>query len=159
MVKKIWRKRQREPILIGENVYELLEAMGGSQERSRLAQLWANWPLVLGEELAAIASPLGSRGRTLLIRAEDSMQMQELHFLCGTLLEKVNAFLGSEYFVAARLTMLGNGKICLSEDIAMPSQPGPDILKKEALSGKFLAMMDRKSPVALCYARFVRNGK
>lgn len=156
MVKKSWRKPLTEPQLVGENVYQLLLAMGGSPERGRLSQLWVNWRQALGEELAAMATPLGSRGRILLIRAEDAMQMQELHFLCEDLLARVNGFLGSEYFASVRLTLFGNGKICRVEEIRMqPEKKKP--YENARLTGQFLAMMDKKSPVAACYARFVRR--
>lgn len=157
MVKKYRRKRLHEPLAAGESIFDLLRAMGGSPQRGLLVRLWANWDEVLGERLASLAEPLGSKGSILLIKAEDALQMQELHFLCGELLEKANAFLGCEYFSSVRLTLFGDGKICRVEDVQISEKE--EIVKDNgvSLTGEFLAMMKKESPVAACYKRFVRR--
>lgn len=156
MVKKIWRKRLPEPFHIGGEIFQLLQAMGGSPGRSRLAILWQSWQEAIGPELAEIAQPLGSRGKILFIGAEDAIQMQELQFLSEDLLDRVNDFLGLPYFESVRFTIFG-GKICLSEPQAY-SEVTPCCKQAPAhLTGKYLAEMEKNSPVALCYARFLRR--
>lgn len=151
--RKRWRLASRSPRRIGNQVYELLGSMGGAPERFRLFSLWAEWENVVGAELARIAVPAGSHGHTLLLAAQDAMQIQELRFQSCDILERVNSFLGSGYFTSLR-PILG-GKNCRRPARApecAPERRKPDLPQ---LTGKYLAGMDMNSPIALCYARFV----
>lgn len=156
MVKKIWRKRAPEPTAIGDGIYGLLEKMGGSREKSRLAGLWANWSEALGADMGQAIEPLGARGRVLLIRADNAVQMQELRFMGDEILARVNAWLGTEYFGEARVVLSEAGKNCRkrSQRPAAPPEPAAVRRAPRRPSGKYLAEMDRDSPVAAAYARF-----
>ncbi len=164
MVKK--RKRLESPRFAGDAIYELLQRLGGSPERAKLAGLWQNWASAMGDELAEIAIPLGSKGDVLLIMAQDAMQMQELHFQAEEVVERANAYLGCAYFRTARINLCETGasdfEIAQSQSQTAlvektPAEQGQAIPKRQKLpapSGKFLSEMDPNSPVARCYAKF-----
>lgn len=141
-----------EPHLIGKGIYDLLASMGGTRERSLLAGLWANWTRAVGEDFANIAVPLGSRGRVLVLAAASAIQMQELHFLGDELLERVNSYLGTNYFESVRPGLAESGKFCPIAAAPAEERRAPGCCP--GLSGEYLGFMDRSSPVAACYARF-----
>lgn len=106
----------------------------------------------MGDDLADLARPLGSRGSLLLVGADNAMAMQELVFYGGELVERANAFLGCPYFDHARVNLASGdaGPVALAEEEqkpkARPQQP--------LANGKYLEQMDMASPVARCYALF-----
>lgn len=159
MVKKYWRKKASEPLLIGGSVYELLKGMGGAPEKGRLTLLWTHWAEAVGEELAAITMPLGSKERTLLIRAEDALQMQELHYHTPELLERVNEYLKSDYFVSAHISIFGDEKNCPPPETENRREVLPTLSDRPLLTGKYLALMRQSSPVTACYALFARRSR
>lgn len=106
-LKKINKRPDSEPVSVGEFIFTLLETMGGSRERARLNELWTNWAEVLGEDLAALASPMGYHGTVLLIGADDAMAIQELSLQAEEILERVNGFLKKEYFVKIKFQLNG----------------------------------------------------
>lgn len=158
MVNKRKKRRSASPApqKIGNQIYKLLSSMGGTPERCLLSSLWSNWENVIGADLARIAVPAGSRGHTLLLDAQDAMQIQELQFLSCDILERVNNFLGSAYFTSIR-PLLG-GKKCLPRSSPVPettlARSEPDL---PCVTGKYLAKMDMNSPIAICYARFANR--
>ncbi len=104
-IKKRMYRRCPTPALVGDYVFTLLEATGGSRERSQLDCLWRDWPQVVGEDMAALVRPAGYRGSTLLLAVEDSMQMQEARMQGGTLLEQVNDYLKKDYFQKIKIIL------------------------------------------------------
>ena len=107
MVKKfrIGKKRiQRNslPEQMGQNIFTLLKAMGGSPEKARLASLWTKWSEVVGEDFCWVI-PLGHHDKTLLLGVEDAMEIQELGMQSPLILEKVNTYLEREYFSRLRI--------------------------------------------------------
>lgn len=156
MVKK--RQRLPTPILAGEQVHDLLAAMGGSRPRSRLDELWQSWPEVIGPGLAEWVRPLGSHGNVLLLGAEDAMQLQELHFVSAEIITRANEFLGTPYFATARLALAQAGNICSQHKPETSLRAEAPICAKQPAfaqpSGKFLDSMDKASPVRACYALF-----
>ena len=171
-----WRRRRKASTSAGESLGDallaLLKAMGGSPERAGLQRLWDNWEGALGEELAAMAQPLGHHagrrgkgadpaqgaGAVLLVGAGDAMLLQELRFRGEEILARVNAFLGHAYFSSVQVSLpLGRRAPVVSRPApgAAP-RPTPDEPATGA-SGRFLDAMDSASPVARCYARFARR--
>ena len=133
----------------------LLRGMGGA-DRALLVRLWQHWDMVLGPELAALALPLGHRDGLLLLGAEDSMTLQEVSLLAPEILERVNAFMDSPFFRAATCSLLLhkrplNTLVIPAQHMGMPVLEGP-----HPLHGRPLAQMRPDSPVARCYARFLR---
>ena len=175
------RRRRRAPGAgaqtspsLGDALRALLMAMGGTPERAGLQNLWDNWEAALGPELAAMAQPLGhhagrggegkspakgeSEGAVLLLGAEDAMLLQELRFRGGEILERVNGFLGHAYFREVKVSLpLGRRAPERSRAKEKMARRDSGARLPGAASGIFLAGMDKTSPVARCYARFVRR--
>lgn len=139
---------------LSESLGRLMAALG-APERRRLTELWAAWPEVAGQELAALGKPLGHRERTLFIGAEDPAGLQELTYASPDLLSRVNAWLGRETFDKVHLDLLTNR---VSLDVFSPEGPvfhPPREVRPERLGG-FLGRFDPASPVGRCYEKYVR---
>lgn len=104
---KAIRRKSSSPILVGESIFSLLEAMGGSRERSNFAELWENWRDAAGEELAELAAPLGYDGHTLILCSEDGMAIQEARMRGEEFLECANTYLRTEYFEKLKIVLKG----------------------------------------------------
>lgn len=157
MVKRKKNRRKLEkPVFAGENFFPLLLKMGFSEQRAKLAQLWRNWAEVVGEELAEVAVPIRAKDRALILGAENSMLLMELHYVTGEIKEKINCFLASDYFENVFVELNPEGKNCLlpAENSVSPSHESEVRSFRPTVSGKYLAKMDPSSPVAQCYARF-----
>ena len=164
---------------LGEALKVLLASMGGTPERAGLQKLWNQWEAALGEELAALAQPLGQRkgreselageqaagqGAVLLLGVEDAMLLQELRFRSEEILARVNGFLGNSYFAEVRFSLpLGQNSPARTRghDAAGQHNAEPQArAEPQALAtGIFLDGMDAASPVARCYARFAKPGR
>lgn len=141
---------------IGDLLDTVLQTIGASPERARLCALWQNWDFVMGPELAPLAYPLGQHKGTLLIGAEDSMLMQELHMQSDEILERVNAFMDGQFFTSVRLSLVLDKKVLNKPRPIVP--PSPFAQERGAtLHGRYLKDMAVDSPVARCYALFVRK--
>lgn len=173
-----WRGRRQATAMSGEPLGQallaMLEAMGGSPERAGLQRLWDNWAEVLGEELAALARPLGQHaarrqgrvaggaqlsGAVLLLAAEDAMLLQELRFRGEEILERVNGYLGHAFFSRVQVSLpLGRSAPVRTRRPWKPeAATSGERAPATAATGVFLAGMDAASPVARCYARFARR--
>jgi predicted nucleic acid-binding Zn ribbon protein len=62
--------------------------------RTSLAAVQAAWAGVVGEQLAAVATPVSERAGTLTIECADSVWAQELDLMQGQLLERLGDELG-----------------------------------------------------------------
>lgn len=153
---------------------QLLERMGARREQALLHSLWQNWAAALGPGLAPLALPLGHRGQTLLIGAEDGMLLQELQLQGPEILAAVNAFLHSDYFTEVRVSLVLDHTILGASDARPDGRGTPagaagaapraaaaacagDDGGQGAASGIYLETMDKNSSVARCYARFARQ--
>jgi len=76
------------------------------QRHLRLAALWTSWPDIVGPEIAGLAKPLGRNKQTLLLGVDDSMAMQEMHFLTQQVLQAVNNALGEVFFDKVHIDLL-----------------------------------------------------
>ncbi|MBE6442910.1 MAG: DUF721 domain-containing protein [Desulfovibrio desulfuricans] len=170
MVMAVVRKRQKGsgPVPAGEVTPAVLAALGASpgegEARERLRQLWLNWEMVMGPELAPLAHPLGRRRDVLRVGAEDAMLAQELQLSSGELLERVNAFMEGPVFSAVKVELLMGRKGLQASAPEHASPAGPDWRlprgpQREPIraSGRNLAGMAAHSPVARAYARFARR--
>lgn len=158
--KKKFRRRKTAPEQICGQIHELLAKMGGSRPKSCLALLWENWEKAMGKELAELALPVGAHGNILVIAAENAIQMQELYFRGQEIKDRANIFLESEYFTETHVTLLEKGrKLPEPAFFAEKTEEEYWVSQYPPPNGKFLKEMDMESPVARCYALFVKVGK
>ena len=125
---------------------------GMKPQHGMLMQLWKNWEVVMGPDIAAMAHPMGHRNDILLVGGDDSCALQELSYAVPEILERVNAFMNEEYFHKVELHLL-MGKDSLNQvDVTQPpTLPPPP--RPPRLGG---LKLPPDSPVAACYAAYVR---
>ena len=164
----VFRKRQKDaqPVPDMEVMASVLAGLGAApgqgEGRARLQQLWLNWEMVMGPDLAPLARPMGHHRELLLIGAEDAMLAQELHLMADEMLERVNAFMEQPFFSAIKVSLL-MGKAGLDKaatrKTASAHKPAHRARAPEPLcaDGVYLEAMDPASPVARAYARFIRR--
>lgn len=165
------------------------EFLGRQPERKsrNLVELWRHWAMVMGEELAGLAFPLGQKDEVLLIGAEDNLALQELSFFSAEILCRVNAFLEEPVFASVQLSLL-QGRATLdslpllqndageqdggeafgaiqnmgqnmTQNMAQRMSPRIPVAAPAKGSLGFLDL-DPASPLGRCYARYVeRFGK
>ncbi|MBR5734812.1 MAG: DUF721 domain-containing protein [Desulfovibrionaceae bacterium] len=90
---------------VSEGIAGFLERLGGANAPV-LYQLWQNWEMVMGPQLAEMAIPLGHRHSILIIGGEDNLVLQELAFQTGEILERANAFMNEPYFTRVELRLI-----------------------------------------------------
>ena len=170
MTPKVFRKKNKyaEPVAAGEVMAAVMAGLGvdveQAQARSRLGHLWQNWNMVMGEDLAPLARPLGHHRDMLLIGAEDAMLAQELHLMSGELLDRVNAFMETPFFNGVKVSLLmGKSGLDVTACNPLPYEdmgwraPRAVIPDPVQASGVFLAEMAPDSPVARAYSRFAER--
>ena len=147
--------RTNDMFPVGWKLESVLSALG-SGEKLMQVRLWQNWDMVMGEDIAPLAWPLGARNDTLIVGGEDNLALQELSFMTPEILERVNAFMDAPVFnrVELRLVM-GDKPLDRPPDIQpstrfRPAPPRPRDL------GAHLEDMRPDSPVARCYAAYLR---
>lgn len=144
---------------VGRGLDGVLSALGGQEaaEKRRLARLWENWHMVMGQDMAEMAVPLGHRGSILLVGGDDNLVLQDLTFMSPEILERVNAFMDSAFFSRVELHLL-MGRTSL--DVAPVLQPTtrvrPVPVRPPHLYGAALRDADPDSPVARCYRAYVQ---
>jgi len=129
---------------------EKLDTTGGLV----LVRLWNAWDDLMGE-MASVARPLGHRGRKLILAAEDPMVMQEAQFLAPMILEKINTYLGEEFFDKVVFELL-NGRVPLDGDIRPEAPEPPRKLKKPKNLGDLNDKLDPDTPLGRCYRAYRR---
>ena len=162
----VFRKRQKDsqPVHAMEVMASVMAGLGAApgqgETRARLQQLWLNWGMVMGPDLAPLARPMGHHRDILLIGAEDAMLAQELHLMAAEMLERVNAFMEQPFFSAIKVSLL-MGKAGLDKTAVRTAAPvraaSPAKPEPPSAHGLFLEAMDPSSPVARAYARFARR--
>lgn len=127
----------------------------GGFEHLRLTRLWEHWEMVMGQDLAALARPLGHKKDVLLIAAEDSMAAQDIAMQATEVLERANAFMNEPYFSRIQVELAMNRKDLSAPMPTMrPAPPEYHIARPinlGALSGK----LDPESPVTQCYEAYL----
>ena len=131
----------------------------GTGEKAMLCRLWQNWDMVMGEELAELAIPLGARNDLLVIGGEDNMVLQELSYMKEEILERVNAFMGvplsSPCFCRVELQLLlGRRPLNLVPDIYPSERRRPAPSMPPGLGGP-LQEMRPDSPVTRAYLAYL----
>ncbi len=150
MKKKTWRR----PVTLRTTLERFMNRLGQG-EKIQLVRLWQHWPMVMGDEIAALAWPLGSKNTVLVVGGEDAMVMQEISFMQWDILERANAFMGREYFSAVRVQLALDKKpldeLCQTPQKAV-AQP---LFTPTPLHGNYLKNMPAEHPVARCYALYL----
>ncbi|WP_051261750.1 DUF721 domain-containing protein [Desulfovibrio inopinatus] len=122
------------------------------RERFRLAELWRNWPRVMGS-MADMARPLGTRKSTLLLGVEDPVTMQELSYYGPEILDRVNGFLQKKIFDKVKFDLL-QGRVPLD---AITVQ-GPEFHKPRPIRptgfGHLVGRFPADSALGRCYAAY-----
>lgn len=128
------------------------------KERFHLLQLWDNWLMVMGDELAPLAHPMGAKESTLVIGAEDNMLLHELSFQVPEILERANAFMHSPYFRQVRLELLQGRRPLYPR--GKPDEGRVNIpderVKPEGLGG-LRGKIDPESPAGKAYLEYVKS--
>ena len=128
----------------------------GGGERTRLTLLWEHWGMVMGEELASLAIPLGHKKDVLLLAAEDSMAAQDIAMQSGEVLERVNAFMDERYFSRIQVELvMGRGDLSRARPELRPRPRDYRAPRPENL-GSLRGTFDPESPVARCYEAYLR---
>ena len=90
---------RRAPRPASEAMRGLLE---GLAPQTLLADVQRVWPDVVGDTIAAEATPTGDRGGTLTITCRSAVWAQELDLMGPDLVGRLNAALGADLVVALR---------------------------------------------------------
>ena len=74
----------------------LTEALRGKPAERRLKEgrIWIFWDEAVGERIASLARPVAFRDGTLTVAVANAPWMQQLNFLKGGIVEKLNVLLG-----------------------------------------------------------------
>lgn len=140
---------------IGEALALYLKKNGG-EERARLTLLWEHWEMVMGEDLASLAIPLGHKKDVLLIAAEDSMAAQDIAMQADEVLLRANAFMDAPYFSRIQVELvMGRSDLSRNAPPTSPPPAAPPVLKPAQL-GSLGASLEPDSPVTKCYNAYLR---
>lgn len=145
-------RRQAAPLPLGETLSVWLSARGQDARALRLNELWKNWTMVMGPDLAPLAQPLGHRGDLLLVGGEDNLVLQELSYAVPEILERVNAFMDEAFFQRVELRLVF-GRTPLNLAASTPVPGPPPLARPPRLGGLSL---DPESPVGRCYQAYLR---
>lgn len=145
-------RRRNHTAHIGADVGGWLAAHGMKPQQTLLSQLWHNWEIVMGPDIAPLARPLGHRNGILLIGGDDPCAMQELSYAVPEILERVNAFMDEDFFHKIELHLLmGKESLQRIEITKTPVVPRPQ--RPQNLGS---AQLPPDSPIASAYAAYVR---
>lgn len=120
-----------------------------------IARLWRAWPEILGAEMAEMIRPLGHRKTTMLLGATNSMVMQEFSFFAPEILQKANAYLGTQFFQKVQIELMA-GRAALDENL-LPKPAPPPRAETPLPLGNLIPCMDPFSPVTACYRAYVKH--
>ncbi len=118
--------------------------------RRRLSGLWQNWAAIVGDDIAALAKPLGHHKTTLLVGVEDHMLMQELSFYSPALLEQANAFLDMNFFDKVHIDLIGS-HVPLDTLPLQKKKAAPQSYAPPGHLGSLLHTLKENSPLGRCY--------
>jgi predicted nucleic acid-binding Zn ribbon protein len=111
----------------------------GLAERLREAEIWRLWPEVVGQTVAARATPLRIIKGTLTVAVSSGPWKQELTFLKSMMIEKLNERLGGE---VVREIILKSGQVGRDSVISLPPE---EIPSKKRLTTRQLSLIDEQS--------------
>lgn len=154
--KSRYKDRQCAMSGLKDRLAPIISTLGGEPAGARLIRLWQNWAMVMGEELAPIAKPLGVRQDTILIGTIDHILLQELTYYTPEILERVNAFMDSQAFNKVELQLISQ-KTNL-ECLKVPSlPPRQKPIAPPSLTKRYLEKMQANSPVTMAYIQYLKT--
>jgi len=133
------RPRLRYPLPLSDVVRVELTAIGLA-ERLKEAEIWRLWPEVVGKTVAARATPLRIIKGTLTVAVSSGPWKQELTFLKGMMIEKLNERLGGE---VVREIVLRSGQV--GRDAVLVPEPPEDEPPKKHLTARQLSYIEEQS--------------
>jgi predicted nucleic acid-binding Zn ribbon protein len=80
-------------------------ALQQAAPKTPLAAVQAAWASAVGEQLAAVATPVSERNGTLTIECTEAVWVQELDLMQGTLLERLRDAVGDQAPQALRFRL------------------------------------------------------
>jgi len=137
-----------------EIIPDIIDKKGG-REKFALIRLWKNWEKVLGKDLAQLARPIGTKGKTVIIGVEDSILMQELTFYSPDILKKINQFLGNELFDKITYKLLEDKAPLDSIVLEKKEKQGKNKIKIPDIVGYLRESISPKSPVYKAYIKYL----
>ena len=117
------RRHIASPELIQDFLDGFMLSRAKNPEQASFHELWVNWPMILGEELAEAAKPLGVRNRILRIGAHNNMELQEIRMQYDDILSRANAFMkafGHDAFFEKLEFCLFQGKNPITTERELP---------------------------------------
>jgi hypothetical protein len=129
----------RTPLPLGDVVRQELSALGLA-DRLREAEIWRLWPDIVGPAVAARAMPLRIIKGTLTVAVSSGPWKQELNFLKGMMIEKLNNQLGGE---VVREIVLKSGQV--EKAMALLQSASEDAPQKRRLTARQISFIDEQS--------------
>lgn len=145
------RNRTRSTADVREAMPELLDRLD-RDGNMRLVRVWRVWDELLGE-FAEMVRPLGHRGGTLILYAEDPMIAAEAPYFSQIILERINGYFQEEVFDKVRFELL-NGRVPLGKPSATARREQPLTYKKPSVLGTLNDKIDPDTPVGRCYRAY-----
>lgn len=156
MVRTTPRSFRTNALMSAADAIAALLAKRSGGERTRLTQLWDHWRMVMGDDIASLAIPLGHKKDVLLLATEDSMAAQDIVMQSGEILQRANAFMDERYFSRIQVELI-MGRTDLS--VARPElrpRPGDYRAPRPKNLGSLQGALPPDSPVARCYEAYLR---
>jgi hypothetical protein len=130
------RSRMRMPLPLADVARQELTVLGLA-ERLREADIWRFWPEVVGPTVATRAMPLRIIKGTLTVAVSSGPWKQELGFLKGMMIEKLNERLGGD---VVKEIVLKSGKVEQYAEV-----PPEEVPRKKKLTARQSAYIDEQS--------------
>ena len=124
------------PRSLGDIARDEFSALGLA-DRLREAEIWRLWPEIVGETVAARATPVRIIKGVLTIAVSSGPWKQELNFLKSMMIDKLNERLGSQ---VVKEIVLKSGKVAVSNEA-----PPEELPRKKKLTARQLALIEEQS--------------
>jgi len=85
-------------------------------------RLWRFWSEAVGSDLAQVSRPVDYNHGRLVVWVRSSACMQEMMFIVGPLIKKINQYIGHRYVTNIRFTLD-------TKDVPANAEVAPDIAK------------------------------
>lgn len=148
-------KRTNGMFSLGGKLGSVLSALGNGEKLMQV-RLWQNWEMVMGPDIAPLAWPLGARNDILIVGGEDNLALQELSFMTPETLSGSMRLWMPRYSTGSNCGLSwATGLWDQMPDIQPSTRVRPAPPRPRQL-GAHLEEMNPDSPVARCYAAYLR---